>query len=248
MTGNVVRFETAPGFKSRRGAPVIRSSVLGGAYLVYGFIDLEASEFGALLVEPGGRILRSWPFPDAGQTKGAKRLALLKNGNLVTNSRSNLRSVSWCGELNWTRDDRAFHHEVSFDDNNDVWVWADDGIMEVDGESGKTLRHISMRDILESNPGAHYLEIPLSLGFKYDQLRGVKIDDKAVGEFQENVIARPGPYHQNDADPLPARWAHLYPGLESGDLLLSFRHTNSLIVIDPDTYRIKWHRVGLTEL
>jgi hypothetical protein len=50
--------------------------------------------------------------------------------------------------------------------------------------------------------------------------------------------------HLNKIGELPSALAPAFPGFEAGDLLISLREQNMLAVIDPDSWRVKWHQVG----
>lgn len=47
--------------------------------------------------------------------------------------------------------------------------------------------------------------------------------------------------HLNDIEPLPAEMAPEYPLFEAGDLVVSLRNLDLVLVVDPDTRRVKWH-------
>lgn len=50
--------------------------------------------------------------------------------------------------------------------------------------------------------------------------------------------------HLNDVEELSAAMAPQFPAFAAGDLLLSMRNLNLLMVIDPNTERVKWHQTG----
>jgi len=50
--------------------------------------------------------------------------------------------------------------------------------------------------------------------------------------------------HLNDVEELSAAMAPRFPAFAAGDLLLSMRNLNLLMVIDPNTERVKWQQTG----
>ncbi len=50
--------------------------------------------------------------------------------------------------------------------------------------------------------------------------------------------------HVNKIAELPAAYADQFPEFEAGDLLVSLRSHNLLFVVDPDTWKVKWHQTG----
>ena len=53
-----------------------------------------------------------------------------------------------------------------------------------------------------------------------------------------------GEFHLNEVEELPAALASAFPMFAAGDLLLSIRNLNMILVTDAKMERIKWHRVG----
>jgi len=50
--------------------------------------------------------------------------------------------------------------------------------------------------------------------------------------------------HLNDIEELTSRMASRFPQFAAGDLLLSLRNVNLLMVVDPRTHKVKWHQSG----
>lgn len=50
--------------------------------------------------------------------------------------------------------------------------------------------------------------------------------------------------HLNDIDILGSELANQYPQFNSGDIMVSLRQPNLILVIDSETYQIKWHMTG----
>lgn len=47
--------------------------------------------------------------------------------------------------------------------------------------------------------------------------------------------------HLNDIEPLSDSLAADFPNFESGDLLVSLRHLDLVMIVDPETRRVRWH-------
>lgn len=52
------------------------------------------------------------------------------------------------------------------------------------------------------------------------------------------------PTHLNDIEPLSASEAPQYPGFDAGDLLISLRDLDLVLVVDPASRRVEWHASG----
>jgi hypothetical protein len=53
--------------------------------------------------------------------------------------------------------------------------------------------------------------------------------------------------HANDVDPLPQHLVADFPGLEAGDLAISYASTNLVFILNPQTLLVKWWRVGVSD-
>ncbi len=66
----------------------------------------------------------------------------------------------------------------------------------------------------------------------------------ASGDTFEFRSGRDELVHANKVAELPSELAAAYPLFEAGDLAISMRELNLLLVLDPVTKEIKWHQVG----
>ena len=96
---------------------------------------------------------------------------------------------------------------------------------KVNHENGNVLGRISFEDINKANPNIDILSIRRQL------FKGIWLNDR---------------YHLNDIEPLPRRYAEAFPMFKAGDLLISVRSLNLIFIMDPDTLKVKWWRVGQT--
>ena len=153
-----------------------------------------------------------------------------------------------CGEVVWTLA-HPTHHSVEPAEGGGYWIPGREYVAEADaqeylpfaglgtdrpyqidlilkvGEDGRILESRSVPRILYASG----LETLLTAtGFNF-----------VVGEEWTHEIM-----HVNDIEELTTALAPAFPGFEAGDLLVSSRQQNLLVVIDPDTWRVKWHQIG----
>jgi len=62
---------------------------------------------------------------------------------------------------------------------------------------------------------------------------------KATGPHVQEIDD--DPLHLNDIEPLPASMASEYPLFDAGDLLVSLRYPDLVLVVDPDSETVKWY-------
>ena len=93
----------------------------------------------------------------------------------------------------------------------------DDTVVRLDKE-GRPLREFSLHESLHDSGLDHLLAaIP-------------------IGEHRLS--------HSNSIQELSAELAPAFPMFEAGDLLISTRLLHTLLVVDPDTRKVKWHQTG----
>lgn len=207
----------------------------------------------ALLISPENRIVNLWKLteptrediePQPQYRKLVHGIEPLPDGSLIfafDNGRS-LQRIDRCGRRIWSRGG-IFHHTVTLDERRET-LWTLSGIeqfVNLDAASGEVLRSLETEDIIDANPGIDILELrrnhAAALGTNLRNTKGEWLRD-SNGVWGEIVL------HFNDVDPLPARIADRFPMAEAGNLLISARSLNLVFILDPDTLRIKWWRVG----
>jgi hypothetical protein len=129
-----------------------------------------------------------------------------------------------------------YHHAITLDeDGKTIWTlrhafdWTDDRavfddpknrfIEQLDSETGNTLQTITLADIAKVN--------------------------KELSILKTRRPNRIDPYHENDVEPLPPSFAKQFPRFSPGDLLVSVRNANLIFVINPQSYKVKWWRMGM---
>jgi Arylsulfotransferase (ASST) len=167
-------------------------------------------------------------------------IALLPNGDLVFNlERLGLVRVGLCGNVVW-RLSYQTHHALHVDETGNIWVagqkqinrrsptrpnhrppFVEFTVLEVTPE-GKILREISIPELLIKNelPGLLYLSAT----------------DNWSTEVSGDTL------HLNDVEVFPS---HVQSDVFArGDVMISLRNINAVMVFNPDTLHIKYLSIG----
>jgi Arylsulfotransferase (ASST) len=144
-----------------------------------------------------------------------------------------------CGRVQWTVA-RTSNHSLEQSEDGGFWVpteryrtdtspfpilkppYSEQSITKI-SPTGEVVREISTLDLLIKNN--------LASLFLANGLRGAQI---AAEDFT----------HLNDIEELSPRLAPAFPQFRAGDLLLSMRNLNLLLVFDPHTETVKWRQTG----
>ena len=212
-----------------------------------------------LLIQRDGTVVARWPvrfseiFPDTSHlrnppatdwnidTHGA--LALPDGSVVFVFERGGLVKLDRCGNIVW-RLAREIHHSVEHAEGGGFWVagrrfypegsdspfppfespFKEDTIMKI-SEDGAVIKEISVPKLFYDN-GLEALLTSTGHSFR----PGLKWDEEIV--------------HLNKVEELSSAIADDFSMFEAGDLALSIRSYNMVLVIDPDTGKIKWWRIG----
>jgi len=246
------KFEKISGIplNSRREEPRVFLSpkATEGYRVFYGIFDFSEKLHGALLLNPKGKLKNYWPLshnngkwenmPDKLLSPHGFQIA--RDGSIVATADNShtLNKYNYCGEVVW-RLRGTFDHAISFTDNQkNFWVLGKTvedysspkkyRILKIDYQNGKILKKIAIDELIKKNQ-------------EIDPFRA-----RQIKRYSPAHLAEGDPWHLNDAEALPPKFADKYPLFKAGDLLLSFRNLNLICVIDPDNLKIKWWRQGLT--
>lgn len=208
------------------------------------------------LITADGEIVNRWPvnfydvFPDPDYIKPEDRIPatewnlavqgayLLADGSVVFNFNfKGAAKIDRCGNVEWSIP-RTTHHSVEPSSDGGFWIpdyryveenppfpqlktpYEEDRILKVSAD-GEVLKEISIVDLLDHNG---------MLGLVY--ARSIWKDDSN------------GLMHINDIEELDAERAAFFPNFEAGDLMISARFQDLVLVFDPDTLDIKWYQRG----
>ena len=224
--------------------------------LVSGFFE-DGNEI--RLLERSGEIVNRWPvrfsalFPDPDHMLSPPQsdwnidihgVAALSDGSVVFNFEyGGTVKLDRCGEVTWTLD-HPTHHSIAVAENGDFWIpgrryhevgshvefppfsppFSEDLLLRV-SHSGEILQQLSV-------PGLFYAN-------EFEALltsNGESIHPR--DRWDEELV------HLNSIDVLDADLSVDFPGLMAGDLLLSLREFNMLLIANPDSREIRWWRIG----
>ena len=243
------------GLKKRRSRPLVfidrKKPFPSGYLLVWGAFDFTEHLHAAILIDEKGHVVHRW-VPDenafiaeirdynkkmAGrgnefkytppQVRFPHGLAIFPDGSLIFNDGdpgNGMQKIDFCSNALWVKLGK-FNHVIS-EQKSDSSVWTiekEHMFHKIDATSGKTLQTITVDEIMELNPHIDVLSI---------------MRDKVAGKWLEEGL------HSNDVEPLPVTYQNAFPKFNAGDLLLSMRSLNALMIIDPHSKKIKWWRVG----
>ncbi len=213
-------------------------------------------EFRAELIDRRGRIVHEWRIPfeqlglsrarDTGVPLSTKNLTIhgaciRENGDLyaVVEYRGLLK-VNKASEVLWAIE-APTHHAVSCDPDGTVWTlsrarvtrrekwiplvdheYFEDSVLHVSSD-GQVIGEISLLDVIFRN-----------------QYEGILYG----GRPGRPAIAHNDPTHANDVDVLTREQASHFPRVDEGDLMVSMRTINTVLVFDPGSREITWSMTG----
>ena len=205
-----------------------------GVRAVFGALDFEDSFWGGVLVGPDGDLLHTWrlstdhlPGTSRPSRKNLYGVSLQPDGSVIFTMQERgggIVRIDACSNVVWDLPG-FFHHAIAPTERGTFWTFQgrqtdlDPVLAEVSISSGSIVRTIDIADVREANPHVTIFDLRSSL------------ED-------------PDPTHPNDVDPLPTNLAPAFPSFSAGDLVLSYRSTNLIYVLDPESMEVKWWRVG----
>lgn len=229
--------------------------------LLSGFFgDDDANEL--RLIRRDGTLVNRWPvyfsktFPNPthlphapasdwnADTHGA---VALPDGSVVFNFEySGMAKLDRCGQVVWTLKHQT-HHSVELAEGGGFWVPGQQVVTEYpEGITPFPPFQLPLTESLilkVSEDGEIVKRISVPQLFYDNQLEAL-LSSSAI-YFEESV--EPGSHeivHINKVDELSSELAADFPQFSAGDLLLSMRNLNLLMVIDPETTRVKWWHIG----
>jgi hypothetical protein len=219
---------------------------------------LWGETLGFRLVAMDGSLLHSWDislnaiFPDQSHLSEPRHdwdtlmhgMHIFANGDIVFNfSGIGVARIDACGDVVWRRPNFA-HHSVFIDEAGAIWVSAAAG-----------------QDALKSNlPGVTtpvYDELVEQLGPDGELLRQISVLDAIYESGWNGPLLAKGTdsnahreadgrdlLHLNDVEVLGSELADAFEYFAAGDIMISLRNVNTILVLDGETGLVKWSLTG----
>ncbi len=220
-------------------------------------------QLGFRLVNLKGEILHEWPVSFNAVWPAADHLRIqphdwdtvihgfvvYPNGNITFNfEHHGTVAIDSCSNVIWKLP-RETHHDIYRAESGNLWIpdsklvtqkdprfpllsppFYEELILQV-SPSGEVLQEISVLDILaESGYGGLLVDPAENVG-----------GGNWKGTVKKDLVDIT---HLNDVDILPGRLAEKFALFDKGDMLLSLRNLDLLIVVDSKTHKIKWAKTG----
>ncbi len=211
-----------------------------GVTLVTG---LFGDKMGSRLYDSTGAIIFEWPqdlfdlFPKKKKYRFdalAHGDFLYPNGDLVVNiDHVGMARLGACGEIRWAHANQT-HHSIDIDDEGFIWAPLEKRRYRDKRFDG---RPFSMDRIGKFDPATGDLveEISIEDALADEEMSGVV----RAGQFRRDDVL-----HLNDVEILGAADAPAFPHFAVGDILISGRNQNVVMVLDGKLHVPKWWRVG----
>ncbi len=260
IPGARVREHLQPARDDAAGVTVNERGSDGSLVFLLGFFDGENQ---ARLVDRDGKPVAKWSldyfehFPEESRracdiqspldvdNHGA---VLTSAGELVVNYEycGNVK-LDRCGNVLWTLDEKT-HHSVEFASGGGYWILGRD---EWDAREDPqrlapfsqfvTMRTVEEDHILLVSETGTVIERRSLPAILYDSgLESVVTAGRGFwGGYAEGELV-----HANEITELSSELSAAFPMFEAGDLAVSMRGLNLIVVIDRKTWRVKWHQTG----
>jgi Arylsulfotransferase (ASST) len=231
-----------PSLSKRKDLPrlYVHENHRDGYRAIFGAFNMQKSFWGGMLINSEGKVVHVWnpstkhlpaEFKED-QRKNLYGLHVFPDGSIIYSMQEHsggLVKIDACSNVVWNLEGK-FHHTVSPDAMGYFWSFRGESktfeqdMVKISVETGKIVDEIHMADVRRANPDLHLWK--LSLRWDTDTSHMT---------------------HGNDIEPLTPGMAAKFPGFKVGDLLISYAATNLIFILDPETLKVKWWRVGISD-
>lgn len=213
--------------------------------------------FGAALIDMEGKIVHRWDiafseaFPDPSYLPvvppdfdtvihGA---ALLPDGGVILNWEGlGAVRLDRCSKVVW-RLPETTHHQLDYLPNGDTLIGVDRKRTAPDrrypqlepGPDGYSIENA----IVRLRPDGSVAETRWLMDILYESGWA-----SLMFSGEEAVIRTEQPTHNNDVEMLRPEMAAAFPMFKAGDVMLSLRNNQTILVVDGETWKVKWTMTG----
>ena len=260
FAGNASHF-LQPSRQPGDGVTVNEPADDGKLVLISGFLDGQNE---LRLIDRSGQTLAHWPasysadFPDPSHLRIPPRsdfnidlhgAVINPDGSVVFNYEyGGTVKKDRCGKTEWTLPAMT-HHSLERASGGGYWLlnrrYLDDSEKDAfppftqEGEIRNKLEDLVLHIDEQGNPTRQFSILrALHRAGMRQVLSASGSKHLAWNSGRTELI------HANKAAELRPELAPLFPQFDAGDLLLSLRNYNMLMVIDPDTEAVKWYQIG----
>jgi hypothetical protein len=238
------RRHRAPAGASRDFATLhdAESSIGSGHYAVLGW-DNSRAAYSVFLFDASGALDHTWEIDEmtfSDDTEGKQQpphaMEVLTDGTVLVSSDTVGRFSRYdaCGDAIWSKSG-VHHHSFSPAADGGIWTWygaesaygQTQDILKFDPLTGEDMLRISLNDdvIMRSDESALIFSMFSNFAFTPDS--------KSPRDI----------FHPNDVEELMPDMAQSFPQFDAGDLMLSIRELDLVIVIT-QSGEIKWYKQG----
>ena len=249
------KFLTPARHKGKGVVKHIKGKAFSGKTFIEGFFG---DSIRMKLIDMDGEVIHEWRasfneiWPEAQHLKKQPHdwdiqvhgALLYPNGDVVFNFQyGGLVRIDKCSRVRWKLPYQT-HHSIFQDTDGNLWV------------PGRRL-HEKTVEKFPKVPAPFYEEYILKISPDGRVQREISILDVIFGSQYEGVLFANGAHetkitvpldhdftHLNDIEILPLKMASKFAFFEAGDLLVSLRNMNLLLIIDPNSEKIKWSMTG----
>lgn len=171
------------------------------------------------------------------------------NGDIVFNFEHNgLVAIDSCSNVRWKLAAET-HHDVYRTAAGNLWVPDSIRVKEKDPRFPLVKPPFYEEFLLEISPDGEVLRkislLEILVNSGYDGLLVDPTDNIGTDDWKGTVTSKMADItHLNDIDVLEPPLAESFPQFAAGDLLLSLRNLDLLLVVDPDAQKVKWVMTG----
>ena len=208
------------------------------------------------LLDPSGEVINRWPVSYWGIWSGHEDFIdpsdrpkrdwnSLFNGVVaapdgsITFPLGGLVQLDRCGNI-IMRAKHQVHHSLEQNSNGNYWVPGTRRIREKSHHAPIRVPYIEHTVLLISADGDLLEEISmLDVLWENDMLPELFANNRQFDSNPENDVV-----HLNDVEEIPAHYLDQFPQFGKGDLLISLREGNMVLVLEPATRKVKWYMTG----